>query len=240
MIKLILVITCEHGGNDIPAPYRGLFEGQNALLDTHRGYDLGALAMARQMARRFNAPLFAATRSRMLVDLNRSIGHPKIFSGITRALEAKDKENILKRYYAPHRDKIQRAIGGALAGGHAVLHIAVHSFTPVLEGRIRNMDVGLLYDPRRKNERLFCRQWNQQIQMRYPKYHVRSNAPYKGISDGLATHFRRLFSADYVGIELELNQSHFLQGKTQWHQLCVAVLDGLGTTMASYGTQRKK
>jgi len=33
------IITCEHGSNRIPAPYRRLFRGQAALLDSHRGYD---------------------------------------------------------------------------------------------------------------------------------------------------------------------------------------------------------
>ena len=35
------IVTCEHGGNRIPAPYRPLFRGQKALLDSHRGYDPG-------------------------------------------------------------------------------------------------------------------------------------------------------------------------------------------------------
>ena len=44
------LITCEHGGNRIPAPYRRLFRGQRALLDSHRGYDPGALVMAKALA----------------------------------------------------------------------------------------------------------------------------------------------------------------------------------------------
>jgi N-formylglutamate amidohydrolase len=74
------LITCEHGGNRIPAPYRRLFRGRRALLDSHRGYDPGALAMARAMARAFRAPLVTSTISRLLIDLNRSIGHPHLFS----------------------------------------------------------------------------------------------------------------------------------------------------------------
>ena len=50
-----LVITCEHGGNRIPAPYRDLFHAHQALLDSHRGYDSGALIMARALATSFAA-----------------------------------------------------------------------------------------------------------------------------------------------------------------------------------------
>src|SRR6478609_3398827 len=50
------IITCEHGGNRIPAPYRRLFREQRALLDSHRGYDPGSLVMAKALARAFAAP----------------------------------------------------------------------------------------------------------------------------------------------------------------------------------------
>jgi predicted N-formylglutamate amidohydrolase len=225
--SLALIVTCEHGGPVIPPPYRGLFKDRRNLLDSHSGCDLGALAMARRMAKRFDAPLFAATRSRLLVDLNRSIGHPNLFSGITRCLPATEKENILKKYYTPHRDSIQQAVSKAIRSGRAVLHIAVHSFTPVLRGRSRSMDVGLLYDPVRLGERRFCRTWKKEMQARSPECSVRCNAPYKGVSDGLATYFRTLFTRDYMGIELELNQFHYQQGPAAWRRLGGVVLDGL-------------
>ncbi|MBY0441989.1 MAG: hypothetical protein K2Q25_07615 [Mycobacteriaceae bacterium] len=44
------IITCEHSGKRIPAPYRQLFNGQQALLNSHRGYDLGALIKAKTLA----------------------------------------------------------------------------------------------------------------------------------------------------------------------------------------------
>ena len=82
------IITSEHGGNRIPAPYRRLFRGQRALLDSHRGYDPGSLVMAKALASACPAPLVASTVSRLLIDLNRSIGHPQLFSAVTRAAPA--------------------------------------------------------------------------------------------------------------------------------------------------------
>ena len=73
-----LVITCEHGGNRIPVPYRDLFRGQQRQLASHRGYDPGALVMGRALAAAFAAPLVVSTVSRLLVDLNRSVGHPRL------------------------------------------------------------------------------------------------------------------------------------------------------------------
>jgi predicted N-formylglutamate amidohydrolase len=76
------IITCEHGGNRIPAPYRRLFREQRALLDSHRGYDPGSPVMAKALARAYRAPLVASTVSRLLIDLNRSISHPQLFSAL--------------------------------------------------------------------------------------------------------------------------------------------------------------
>ena len=83
-----LLITCEHGGNRVPPRYRPLFRGHQDLLSTHRGFDPGALAMARQLAKALRAPLFVSTTSRLLIDLNRSQGHPKLYSEATRPAPA--------------------------------------------------------------------------------------------------------------------------------------------------------
>jgi len=48
-----------------------MFRARRRLLDSHRGHDPGALAMARSLARSLDATLLAATVSRLLVALNR-------------------------------------------------------------------------------------------------------------------------------------------------------------------------
>jgi predicted N-formylglutamate amidohydrolase len=73
------IVTCEHGFNRIPTPYRRLFREQRGLLVSHRGFDPGALVMATTLANACHAPFVASTTSRLLVDLNRSIGHPQSF-----------------------------------------------------------------------------------------------------------------------------------------------------------------
>ena len=108
------IITCEHGGNRIPAPYRRLFREQRALLDSHRGYDPGSLVMAKALASAFAAPLVASTVSRLLIDLNRSIGHPQLFSAVTRAAPAQTRAQIVEQYYRPHRTQVERLIGQAV------------------------------------------------------------------------------------------------------------------------------
>jgi len=228
MVDYRLIITCEHGGCTIPKPYRPLFKTHTSLLKSHRSYDWGALDTARFMAGQFNAPLFTADTSRLLVDLNRSIGHPRLFSKITRPLTAAEKEDLLRKHYLTHRNPIESAVRNTIDSGGTVLHIACHSFTPVLEGRVREMDVGLLYDPAREPELLLCRGWKRSMIKLNPKLKISSNAPYKGVSDGLATYLRKRFAERYLGIELELNQRTFREGKSHWRKLNAVVVQGLG------------
>ena len=155
----MLVISCEHGGNEVPGPYVPLFCGLEAQLESHRGGDPGALQPARQMAAALDAPLHAVTTTRLLVDLNRSIGHPHLFSEATRRLPRAQRNEIVDRYYQPHRDLIESEIARGIASGRRVIHNASHSFTPALHGEERRADVAWLYDPRRAGERAFARTW---------------------------------------------------------------------------------
>src|SRR6185369_15267283 len=162
------LVTCEHGGNRIPAPYQRLFRGQRALLDSHRGYDPGALVMAKALASTLRAPLVSATVSRLLVDLNRSIGHPQLFSAATRSAPAPLRAAIVDRHYRPYRAQVERLVGRSVSRGRRVIHISSHSFTPELDGRRRNADVGLLYDPGRHAESVLCARWQASLEICAP------------------------------------------------------------------------
>ena len=223
-----VLITCEHGGNRIPIRYRDLFAGFDAMLQTHRGYDPGALAMARELAKALAAPLFVSTISRLLIDLNRSIGHPSLYSEASRGTPVSVRRAILEKHYLPYRNRVETHIAEAIAHGNRVIHIASHSFTPALDGAIRNADIGLLYDPARPGEVDLCHRWQARLRARAPELRVRRNFPYTGKSDGFTAYLRRRFPADaYVGIELEINQKHVLNGRHQWRVLRSHMIESL-------------
>lgn len=219
------LITCEHGGNRIPTAYRENFAGDEALLQSHSGHDPGALAMARDLARWLGAPLFYATVSRLLVDLNRSPGHPRLHAEAIARLPAAKRRRIVERHYLPFRSRVEAAITSTLARGKRIIHISSHSFTPVLNGIERSADVGLLYDPARPGEAALCRAWAVCLKARAPWLRVRRNYPYTGKSDGFTSWLRRRFgTADYIGIELETNQRIVLAGGRGWQQLRLLVI----------------
>ena len=227
-----LLITCEHGGNRIPPRYRHLFRGHEDLLQTHRGYDPGGLTMAKDLAETFNATLFVATISRLLIDLNRSIGHPKLYSEATRHAPVGVRREILEAHYLPYRNDVEAHIANEIAKGRRVIHISSHSFTPVLEGEVRNADIGLLYDPGRAAEARLCQGWQAALKASAPELRVRRNYPYTGKMDGFTAHLRRQFAeGTYVGIELEINQQHVLRGGPGWQRLRKAIIAALRASL---------
>ena len=215
--KVALVLSCEHAGNKVPAKYRKLFKGRQSVLASHRGWDPGAIDLARAIAKETGAPLVANTVSRLVVETNRSVPSPQLFSEFTRGLSKEEKNALLKSHYHPHRGAVEAVVKSALRTHARVVHVGVHTFTPVLNGKKRTADIGLLFDPARKMEVDFCEVWLHALHWEAPLLRVKKNYPYKGSSDGLTTALRKKFAASrYVGIELEVNQALALGPARRW------------------------
>jgi predicted N-formylglutamate amidohydrolase len=203
-----LLLTCEHGGNRIPKVYEHLFRGAGDLLATHRGWDPGTLTLSRFLSRQLDRPLFEVTWCRLFVEANRSPHNPRIWSGFMKDLPREERESILERWWWPHRNAVAQAVTDATKSGHRVVHVGVHSFTPELDGQVRNAEVSFLYDSRRKREADFCRRWAAILKRLHPELRVRFNYPYRGVADGLSTWLRqRHREGRYLGVELEFNQA---------------------------------
>ena len=232
------LVTCEHGGNRIPALCRDLFPGQRAILDSHRGYDAGALVMAKALARAFAAPLVSSTVSRLVVDLNRSLGHPQLWSAATRALPPTLRARIVEQHYRPYRAEVLRRARRAVTRGRRVIHVSAHSFTPVLDGVVRRADVGLLYDPARRGEAELCARWKAALARIAPELRVRRNYPYAGKGDGVTSALRRAFPPGaYLGMELEINQAIALAAGRRFAALRRALIDALRMALRGHSSR---
>ena len=171
--------------------------------------------MARELASKLGAPLVVSDVSRLLVDLNRSIGNPRLHCDAIWNASAQQRRGILERYYIPYRTEVERRVVDAIENGTGVVHVSSHSFTPELDGHLRNADIGLLYDPSRKGELELCKLWKGSLAACGPKLKVRRNYPYAGKGDGLTRYLRERFApTDYVGIELEINQRYVFEAGT--------------------------
>jgi predicted N-formylglutamate amidohydrolase len=202
-----IVLSCEHASNAIPEPFRKAVRIDRTIRESHRGWDIGALHVAELLAPVLKAQLVAATFSRLLVDANRNTRHPHLFSPYSRNLNEADKALLLTKHHGAYRTEVERVLRKAMASG-PVLHLSIHSFTPILDGIERNADIGLLFDPARKQESRFCRELQGKLREQPTPLRVRRNYPYRGTNDGLTTALRCKFPDDqYLGIEIEINQA---------------------------------
>ncbi len=216
-----IVVSCEHATNAVPRAYAHLFRSAAAkkALNSHRGWDPGAAPLARAIARAFHTSPILGTHSRLVCDLNRSPWNRRggVTSEFMSPLSEIERAMLIDRLHTPHWQKIEALVSGEIEAGGVVLHLGVHSFTPVLNGEVRTADFALLYDPRRPLERVTCDLWIDALRDAHvadggrrstPSMRVRRNYPYLGTADGLTTRLRKRFPLrSYAGIEIEMNQA---------------------------------
>ncbi len=212
-----LVLTCEHGGHRVPALVEPYFRGREKLLRSHRGHDPGALEMARTIRDRTGAPLVSATISRLVIELNRSLGHRSLFSEVMGACPDAIRKRLIQRIYEPHRKQAVRAVDRAIRSRGIAIHLGIHTFTPILRGVRRRVDIGVLFDPNRPLERAYSDALILELRKAFPEFRTLRNRPYRGTSDGLTTSFRSEFPPTrYLGIEIEVNQRFVRAGGARW------------------------
>lgn len=201
-----LLLTCEHGGNEIPEAFRKYFTGAQKILNSHRGFDPGAFDLF-QSLRNISDFNISNKISRLLIELNRSIHHPKLFSEFTKDLTSKEKEFLINTIYLSFRNKVEDWIRSQIESGYEVIHLSIHTFTGELNGEVRKVGFACLYDPARTNEKKFSKKIVSEMKLNLPDLKYRMNYPYKGISDGFTTYLRSKFPENYSGIEIEVNQN---------------------------------
>jgi len=228
--RTAIILSCEHAGHVVPVAYRHLFARNRKVLTTHRGYDVGIAPLARQVARILGVPLLACQTSRLLIEPNRSLHHRDLFSEFSRNLPAADKVWLIEHLWMPHRDTVTESVAQAIGRHKRVLHLALHSFTPVLDGQTRTADIGLLYDPKRRPESDFARAL-QRVLQETTDLRVRRNYPYRGNADGLTTALRRLLDPDdYAGMEIEFNQRLLIGPRTRPGRLADMLCSAISRT----------
>ena len=214
-----LMITCEHASNALPDFVLRAFRDSNGIPDdvlaSHRGYDIGAYKIFSILVKRLKPDFHSASKfSRLVVDMNRSSTSKSFYSEYTSSLPNTVKARMLS-LWEKYREKIESFVAGKIpekqrkAAKEAplkVIHLGIHSFTPVLNGIERDADVGILYDPSRPAEAQIAENLIKSIKERAPWLKIRKNYPYLGKSDGLTTTLRQKFGASYAGLEIEINQ----------------------------------
>jgi predicted N-formylglutamate amidohydrolase len=160
--------------------------------------------------------------TRLLVDLNRPAGHRHCFSEFTRDLSVEDRIQLLETHHHPYWARFLERVSEP----GRCLHLACHSFTPVLDGQVRRTDIGLLFDPSQDPESRWCRRLLAELRSALPNLRIHANQPYRGVSSGLGQYHRARFSPDkLLTTELEINTA--LMSRPHWPCLRQRLVDAL-------------
>lgn len=181
------VLVCEHASNAIPDDLNNLGLAA-AVLDTHVAWDPGALAVARTMARLFDAPLVASAVSRLVVDCNRATDAPDAILDRSETvdipgnigLDEDARRERFERYAAPFHEALSACLDARATRPRPPVLVTVHSFTPVYAGVRRDVELGILHDTDSRFADALLRAADTEFAMG-----VRRNEPY-GPEDGVA------------------------------------------------------
>lgn len=144
------LLTCDHATNTVPPAVNDGDLGLPAAdMERHIAYDIGAAGVTRHLADLLGAPAILSRFSRLVIDPNRGEDDPtlimKLYDGTiipgNRHLDEAERKRRLDAYYRPYD-----AAYADLAGRRDdTIIVAVHSFTPRLNGRHpRPWHIGIL------------------------------------------------------------------------------------------------
>ncbi len=144
------LVACDHASNHVPPEVGGGTLGlPDAEMARHIAYDVGAAGVSRHLADLLGAPAILSRFSRLVIDPNRGEDDPtlvmKLYDGTlvpeNRHIAGAEVERRLNAYYRPYH----AAYADLAARRPDTIIVAVHSFTPRLNGRSpRPWHIGIL------------------------------------------------------------------------------------------------
>lgn len=202
------LFSCEHASNALPSSI-STSEKDRHFLSTHWGWDIGVASVTRHLIELTQSQGIFSNFSRLWVDLNRSKDRTDLIRKETEGhilsfnqhLTPSDEIQRLQQYYSPYHTAFDQLVQERVQHTPPVLLISMHSFTPVWNGAVRNMDIGVLFDD--------CETLGLHLSrlLRKESLFVACNQPYTG-KGGL------MFSVEDKGkrhqcahLELEINQA---------------------------------
>jgi len=221
------LIACDHATNHVPADIAGGDLGLAAAeMRRHIAHDIGAAGVTRHLADLLDAPAILSCFSRLVIDPNRGEDDPTLVmrvydSTIVPANRHIDEAEIVRRrdaYYRPYHS----AYADLAARRDDTLIVAVHSFTPRLNGRHpRPWHIGILFDPR--DERL-SRPLLDRLH-READLCVGENEPYAGhlSGDSIDRHALERGRANAL-VELRHDLIDTQEGQRQWAERLAPIL----------------
>ncbi|WP_305805996.1 N-formylglutamate amidohydrolase [Stenotrophomonas sp. YIM B06876] len=146
------VLIADHAGQQVPQALDGLGLAQ-AERDRHIGWDIGIAGVTLELARRLDAWAITQTYSRLVIDCNRPLASPTLIAPISdgtviaanAGLDAAARQQRIDAIHAPYHARITAELDLRQQRGQATILVAMHSFTPAMNGVERPWHAGVLY-----------------------------------------------------------------------------------------------
>lgn len=202
----------------------------------HLAIDIGAGALTESLAKSLGVTAVLQNYSRLIVDCNRQLMDPGAFleygDGIlvpgNRNLHQADKNLRADTLYWPYHRAVSEQVERLKHAGPAPAFIAIHSFTPVLNGESRAWQIGVLWDKDESLRHIFLEGF------RDAGYYVGDNVPYSGKApqDFTIDHHAEEIGLPHIGIEIRQDLLRNKKGIAQiarvMHKIIESIPDRLG------------
>ena len=147
------LLVCEHASNRIPASLNELGLTPDARA-AHISWDLGAAEVAAHLSGHLDAALIAPRFSRLVHDCTRpsddESAMPERVDSIdipgNVGLSDAARQARIRELYRPFHDALASLIAARDRPGRKPIIVTIHTFTPVYQGRRRQLDLGILHD----------------------------------------------------------------------------------------------
>jgi predicted N-formylglutamate amidohydrolase len=148
-----ILILCDHATNLLPPEYAAL--GLDDIqLNRHIAYDIGALAVARELGRKLRATVIWSRFSRLLIDPNRGEDDPTLIMQISdgaivpgnAVLSSGERKKRMRTFHTPYHGAIAAEIDAMAARGLIPCAVSIHSFTEAWRGVPRKWHGAILQD----------------------------------------------------------------------------------------------
>lgn len=152
------LLVCDHAGRAVPAAL-GDMGVKRADWDRHIAWDIGAAGVCERLAPLLDAACVAQVYSRLVIDCNRTPGHPTSIPPISDGTAVPANSQLttgmaaarVAAIFNPYHAAIAAELDQRAAMGRMTVLIAMHSFTPVFAGVARHWQAGVLHN---RNPRL--------------------------------------------------------------------------------------
>ncbi len=235
-----LLLTCDHASNFVPDDVASGDLGLPAAdMDRHIAYDIGAAGVTRHLSALLRAPAVLSNFSRLVIDPNRGANDPtlvmKLYDGtIIPANRHVDAAEIARRK-ANLYDPYHRAYEQLASAHDDTIVVAVHSFTPRLNGRKpRPWHVGILFAGDERFSRPFLDELHAQSDLC-----IGENEPYAGHlpGDAVDQHALQCGRANAL-IELRHDLIADEAGQRHWAQRLAPLLTNALATYCAQHAQK--